>query len=413
MLKTTNRKALMVKKRKFKKQSNAPGYGLIISAAVIVFLGLSVVAWFMFFLNQPSTTSLETNCRLNGPVDTTLIFVDDTTPLTQTQTIRIANIIRAHSEVRAEAHQISLTSVKNSLSNRIDTFGCLPRDWNSLDDHEKLIQNRENIERRIATFFQDIEYWSANTVSEGSYADYLSDWAQQFVEAGVAVTTTDTEVQIVLSDAVTFDTGSDVLNADGSRIIENLAMILSEKDQFSINIVGHTDNVGDAERNQVLSERRAASVANMIIGRGVRAEDVNITGRGDSAPLVPNTDDATRRLNRRVEITLAPKRLLIEALDRALALLESIRDPNGLVDIVMISDMAQSSPLFSVYTGQTWTDFIASPEGATLNLSAEDVSISLYRILRPDTVSSKLAILDFWRNYFNAKSIHIATDQEI
>ena len=399
-------------RKRTNRRGNSPGTGIKLLAGLFVLVGLAGLVAFMLMLSKKPEIDLTSGCSTSQPLDTTLIFVDDTTPLTETQSLRIKNIILDHSVVTPERHQILLTSVQNALSNQIQEVGCLARDPNS-PNFNNLTANRDILEDQRQAFLNALTEWSGENISVGSYADYLADWAAQFTEAGVAVTTTDTEVRIVLSDTVTFDTGSDRLNLEGARIIENLGRSLSENDQFSVNIVGHTDNVGDPLRNQDLSERRATSVANIIVSEGIDAANVSIGGRGDSAPIASNANEEGRRLNRRVEITLAPKRLLLEALDRAFALLDNRSDRDGRIDIVMISDMAQSSPIFSVYDGQPWSEFIASPKGATLNLTPENLSISLYRILRQDTVTSKLAILDFWRNYFNAKAVGIATDQEI
>ncbi|WP_340296632.1 MULTISPECIES: OmpA family protein [unclassified Roseobacter] len=399
-------------RKRTKRRGNSPGAGIKLLAGLTVIGGLVGLVAFMLMLSKKPEIDLASGCSTSQPLDTTLIFVDDTTPLTETQSLRIKNIILDHSAVTPERHQVLLTSVQNALSNQIQEVGCLARDPSG-SDFNNLTENRAILEDQRRAFLNTLTEWSDENISVGSYADYLADWAAQFTEAGVAVTTTDTEVRIVLSDTVTFDTGSDRLNLEGARIIENLGRSLSENDQFSVNIVGHTDNVGDPLQNQDLSERRATSVADIIVSEGIDAANVTIGGRGDAAPIASNANEEGRRLNRRVEITLAPKRLLLEALDRAFALLDNRSDRDGRIDIVMISDMAQSSPIFSVYDGQTWSEFIASSEGATLNLTPENLSISLYRILRQDTVTSKLAILDFWRNYFNAKSVRIATDQEI
>jgi outer membrane protein OmpA-like peptidoglycan-associated protein len=360
----------------------------------------------MLMLNKQPEIDLASGCSTNQPIDTTLIFVDDTTPLTETQVIRIKNIIVDHSDVAPEIHQVLLTSVRSALSNQIQEVGCLARDPNG-PNFNNYTDNRAILEDERRTFLNAITEWSDSNISVGSYADYLADWAAQFTEAGVAVTTTDTEVRIILSDAVTFDSGSDSLNAEGARIIENLGRSLSENDQFSINIVGHTDNVGDPLQNRILSERRAASVADIIISEGIDAVNLNTIGLGDAQPVAPNVEDDGRRANRRVEITLAPKRFLLEALDRTFALLGSMRAEGSNVNVVMISDLAQSSPTYSVYSGQSWSDFMNSPSGEVLNLTAEDLSMYVYQILRTDTVNSKLEIRAFWRNYFEQKDIDI------
>ena len=398
--------------KRTKRRGNSPGAGIKLLTGLFVIGGLVTLVAFMLVLSKKPEIDLASGCTTSQPLDTTLIFVDDTTPLTETQSLRIRNIISDHSAVTPERQQIFLTSVQNALSNQVQEIGCLARDPSG-PNFNNLTENRDILLDQRRAFQNALMEWSDKNISVGSYADYLADWAAQFTEAGVAVTTTDTEVRIILSDTVTFDTGSYRLNKEGARIIEKLGRSLSENDKFSVNVVGHTDNVGDRSRNQELSERRATSVANIIVNEGINAANVTIAGRGDTVQVAPNTDEAGRRLNRRVEITLAPKRLLLEALDRAFALLDNRSDRDGRIDIVMISDMAQSSPIFSVYDSQPWSEFIASSEGATLNLTPENLSISLYRILRRDTVTSKFAILDFWRNYFKAKAAHIVSDQEI
>lgn len=394
------------------RRANSPGAGIKLLAGLAVTGGVIGLVAFMLILSKKPEIDLASGCNSRQPLDTTLIFVDDTTPLTETQSLRIKNIILDHSAVSPERHQVVLTSVQNALANQIQMVGCLARDPSG-PDFNNLTENRDILENKRQAFLNTLVEWSDENISIGSYSVYLSDWAAQFSEAGVAITTTDTEVRIVLSDIVTFGVGSERLNSEGERIIENLGRRLSENDQFSIKIVGHTDDVGDPSQNQALSERRATSVANILVSEGIDVADVTISGRGDASPIASNASEAGRRLNRRVEITLAPKRLLLEALDRAFVLLDNVSDPDGRIDIVMISDMAQSSKVFSVYDDQNWSEFITSPKGATLNLSPENLSISLYRILRQDTVSSKLAILDFWRNYFDAKDVRITSDQEI
>ncbi|MNY77910.1 Outer membrane porin F precursor [compost metagenome] len=65
---------------------------------------------------------------------------------------------------------------------------------------------------------------------------------------------------------------------------------------------GHTDSVGSDAYNQGLSERRAASVVDYLIGQGVAAEKLSSQGFGESKPIEDNGTDAGRAQNRRVEI---------------------------------------------------------------------------------------------------------------
>ena len=71
----------------------------------------------------------------------------------------------------------------------------------------------------------------------------------------------------------------------------------------TISLEGHTDDRGRDQYNQLLSEQRADSARNYLIAEFDFPESKLIArGQGEKMPLVPNTDDAARSLNRRVDI---------------------------------------------------------------------------------------------------------------
>lgn len=69
-----------------------------------------------------------------------------------------------------------------------------------------------------------------------------------------------------------------------------------------VRVEGHTDDTGTTVGNQRLSELRARAVADHLVGRGVSAASVTVTGRGESTPAYPNDSDENRARNRRVVI---------------------------------------------------------------------------------------------------------------
>jgi outer membrane protein OmpA-like peptidoglycan-associated protein len=79
---------------------------------------------------------------------------------------------------------------------------------------------------------------------------------------------------------------------------------LKGDDVVAIKVAGHTDSVGSDAYNQKLSERRARSVMNYLIDRGVPAGKLSIEGFGESKPLGDNATEAGRAKNRRVELTV-------------------------------------------------------------------------------------------------------------
>lgn len=83
--------------------------------------------------------------------------------------------------------------------------------------------------------------------------------------------------------------------------LDQLLAILKENPTLTIELRGHTDNVGEPEKNQVLSEQRVAAVKIYLVGLGIAEKRISGVGLGGTEPCASNTQEVTRRLNRRVE----------------------------------------------------------------------------------------------------------------
>ena len=102
---------------------------------------------------------------------------------------------------------------------------------------------------------------------------------------------------------VLFDTDKAVLKPESTESLVEMAKAIKASAGKKFLIVGHTDNVGDFAHNQALSQKRAAAVTEALISsHGVPASSIIPVGVGMAAPTAPNTDDAGRAKNRRVEI---------------------------------------------------------------------------------------------------------------
>lgn len=86
--------------------------------------------------------------------------------------------------------------------------------------------------------------------------------------------------------------------------LERLAAILAENTSLEIQIEGHTDNVGKAEELLLLSEQRATSIRDYLIGKGIDSRRISTIGYGPKYPLSDNTNDDLRANNRRVEVRI-------------------------------------------------------------------------------------------------------------
>lgn len=83
--------------------------------------------------------------------------------------------------------------------------------------------------------------------------------------------------------------------------LNNLAKLLSENSSMIVEIGGYTDSTGTDQHNLVLSEKRALSVVNYLIGRGISQERLKYRGYGNTSPVGDNVTAEGRRLNRRTE----------------------------------------------------------------------------------------------------------------
>ena len=98
----------------------------------------------------------------------------------------------------------------------------------------------------------------------------------------------------------------DGINAGLQADIRALALNLQQYRDSTVDVIGHTDNVGSAEYNQDLSARRASAVAGVILEEGVAPSRVRSFGRGEDEPVATNLTPEGRALNRRVEIFIRP-----------------------------------------------------------------------------------------------------------
>ena len=102
---------------------------------------------------------------------------------------------------------------------------------------------------------------------------------------------------------VNFAFDSAALDAEAREALDKqVAEVLRDNLPVRARIVGHTDSVGTDAYNQGLSERRAQSVADYLFTRGIIRSRIETAGRGESDPVAPNSVEAGRAANRRVEI---------------------------------------------------------------------------------------------------------------
>ncbi len=105
-------------------------------------------------------------------------------------------------------------------------------------------------------------------------------------------------------DNVFFDSGKSTLRAESNKELNELAEYMNIQKTLFIEIAGHTDNVGEAEANQKLSEDRAKAVKKYLESKGIAPARVIAKGYGDTQPTADNATAAGKQKNRRTEVRI-------------------------------------------------------------------------------------------------------------
>ena len=116
------------------------------------------------------------------------------------------------------------------------------------------------------------------------------------------------EKQFTLSSDVLFDFNKATLKPEASQALDSLYSQIEEarpKDGVAT-VIGHTDRIGSDAYNQKLSEQRAQTVANYLVGKGIPAAKINVEGRGKSSPVTG--DSCVSKSKRELIVCLAPDR---------------------------------------------------------------------------------------------------------
>lgn len=110
------------------------------------------------------------------------------------------------------------------------------------------------------------------------------------------------EVLNTAFDNLEFETGKDVIKSSSFESLDALAELLIKKEDWKIQISGHTDNVGNDASNMALSEKRAKSVGKYLESKGVMRDKMIIQWFGETKPIADNSTPEGRAKNRRVEM---------------------------------------------------------------------------------------------------------------
>lgn len=110
--------------------------------------------------------------------------------------------------------------------------------------------------------------------------------------------------QTIRLNNIFFDTGLAILRDESENELENLKKLLTDNGKMTIEVSGHTDNVGNDASNLKLSSDRAQAVVQWLLDHGINTSRLTSKGYGETKPIGVNTSEEGKQLNRRVEFTI-------------------------------------------------------------------------------------------------------------
>lgn len=140
--------------------------------------------------------------------------------------------------------------------------------------------------------------WNNCTITEAGWVTV------EFSRKKFDLSETSTQIDIQVRDGILFDLDRDQLKPEALTVLKEIKTLVLDKQRFvRVLVGGYTDDRGSDSHNEGLSTRRAQAVGHWLAQSGVKQE-VDVKGFGKREPVMPNTNEANRARNRRVEIKL-------------------------------------------------------------------------------------------------------------
>lgn len=148
--------------------------------------------------------------------------------------------------------------------------------------------------------------WPVSVQADGYISDNKSVTAvaNETVRVDFALRAALREGEVMSFDNIYFDSGSANIKPESYPILDSVAILLRDNPTARVQVAGHTDSDGSESSNQTLSERRAQSVYQYLVSKGIAGNRLTTVGYGESNPVVANDSAANKARNRRIEFTV-------------------------------------------------------------------------------------------------------------
>jgi len=140
----------------------------------------------------------------------------------------------------------------------------------------------------------------------GNALDKQAAELRRDLDSDVGINNTGERLTVTMPQDILFAVDSFDIRPALRQDLFTVADSLQRYPDTRVQVVGHTDSDGAASYNQRLSERRADTVANVLLSGGVRSSRINAFGRGEDQPVASNLTAEGKAQNRRVEIVIVP-----------------------------------------------------------------------------------------------------------
>ncbi len=158
-------------------------------------------------------------------------------------------------------------------------------------DHTRVVSDPEAIPRPVKNIWMCFEGYNGNAM----FSNF------RLAEGGKSIKSAiDTDGKII-THGILFDLGSDKIRPESAATLNMILGLLNDKPDLKFSIEGHTDNQGSAATNQPLSEKRATSIKNWLVAKGIDADRLQTKGWGQTKPIDSNSSKEGQANNRRVE----------------------------------------------------------------------------------------------------------------
>lgn len=152
---------------------------------------------------------------------------------------------------------------------------------------------------------QELESRLTQTKEQAQEADRKFALIQSLFDEKEALVFKQQDDILLRTQGFNFPSGRSEIDSENFALLQKVIRAIDEYPTAKVTVMGHTDSVGDAQRNQELSQQRAQKVADFLVQVGqISSERVSARGHGESRPIASNDTKEGREENRRVEFML-------------------------------------------------------------------------------------------------------------